>query len=59
MISTALIPRLCKLVEGGAFDAYSEQHVRRMVDLAEEVEASVETGKMKFQVRISQPVKKI
>ncbi|EDR13826.1 uncharacterized protein LACBIDRAFT_309262 [Laccaria bicolor S238N-H82] len=49
MISTAVIPRLCKLVEGGAFDAYSEQHVRRMVDLAEEVEASVETGNMKFQ----------
>ncbi|KAK7005823.1 GC-rich sequence DNA-binding factor-like protein [Favolaschia claudopus] len=50
MISTAFIPRICKLVEGGLFDAYSEANVRRMVDLAEEVEASVEAGNAKFLV---------
>lgn len=51
MISTAVIPRLSRLIEGGAFDVYSERHVRRVVDLAEEVEASVETGNVKLQVR--------
>ncbi|KAJ7718488.1 nineteen complex-related protein 2-domain-containing protein [Mycena maculata] len=50
MISTALIPRICKLVEGGAFDAYSDADVRRVIDLAEEVEASVERGHPKFLV---------
>ncbi|KAJ7244984.1 nineteen complex-related protein 2-domain-containing protein [Mycena haematopus] len=47
MISTAVIPRICKLVEGGVFDAYSEANVRRIVDLSEEVEASVEPGNAK------------
>ena len=49
MISTAVIPRICKILEGGALDPYSERHIKRMVDLAEEVEASVEenhTGKL-------------
>ncbi|TFK40869.1 nineteen complex-related protein 2-domain-containing protein [Crucibulum laeve] len=50
MISTAVIPRICKVVEGGAFDAYSDKHVRRMIDLVEEVEASVESGNAKFQM---------
>ncbi|KAJ7767506.1 hypothetical protein DFH07DRAFT_1058544 [Mycena maculata] len=50
MISTATIPRICKLVEGGAFDAYSDVDVRRVIDLAEEVEASVEPGHPKFLV---------
>jgi len=50
MISTAVIPRICTVLEGGAFDVYSERHVKRMIDLAEEVEASV--GKNdKFHVR--------
>ncbi|KAJ2933384.1 hypothetical protein H1R20_g3695, partial [Candolleomyces eurysporus] len=49
MISTAIIPRLCKVVEGGALDVYSEKHVKRMVDLAEEVEATMEEGNIKFQ----------
>ncbi|KAJ6621800.1 nineteen complex-related protein 2-domain-containing protein [Mycena sp. CBHHK59/15] len=48
MISTAIIPRICKLTEGGAFDVYSDANVRRMVDLAEEVEATVEPGNAKF-----------
>ncbi|KAJ7451559.1 nineteen complex-related protein 2-domain-containing protein [Mycena latifolia] len=50
MISTAVIPRVCKLVEGGAFDAYSDAHVRRVVDLSEEIEASVEPGNAKLLV---------
>ncbi|KAF7980000.1 hypothetical protein HWV62_40096 [Athelia sp. TMB] len=49
MISTAIIPRICTLVEGGAFDPYSEKCVRRMLDLAEEIEASVEADSQKFQ----------
>jgi GC-rich sequence DNA-binding factor len=49
MISTAVIPKICKVVDGGALDVYSERHIRRMVNLAEEVEASI--GKNdKFQV---------
>ncbi|KAJ7784341.1 nineteen complex-related protein 2-domain-containing protein [Mycena metata] len=50
MISTAIIPRICKLVEGGLFDVYSDASVRRMVDLSEEVEASVEPGNAKFLI---------
>lgn len=53
MISTAVIPLICKLVDGGALDVYSSKHIRRMVDLAEEVEASVEQGSGKFQVPCS------
>jgi GC-rich sequence DNA-binding factor len=52
MISTAVVPRLWKVVEGGAFDPYSTKNLRRMVDLAEQVEASVEKDSQKFQVRI-------
>ena len=50
MISTVVVPRLCKMVEAGAFDAYSAGDVRRMIDLAEQVEASVETDSNKLQV---------
>lgn len=50
MISTAVVPRLCKIVEAGALDPYSAKDVRRMVDLAEEVEASVGTESNKFEV---------
>ena len=50
MISQAVIPRLCKLVEGGAFDPYSTSHVRRMIDVSEQVEASVEHEGVRFQV---------
>jgi hypothetical protein len=52
MISTAVIPRLCKLIEGGGFDPYSAKHVRRMVDLAEQVEASVARDNLKFHVSL-------
>ncbi|KAI5896867.1 uncharacterized protein SCHCODRAFT_02491843 [Schizophyllum commune H4-8] len=50
MITTAVIPRLAKVLEGGAFDAYSEKHVRRVIDLAEEVEASIEPDSIKLQI---------
>ncbi|KAJ7159856.1 nineteen complex-related protein 2-domain-containing protein [Mycena crocata] len=50
MISTAFIPRICKLVEGGALDVYSNADVRRIVDVSEEVEASIEQGNPKFLV---------
>jgi hypothetical protein len=51
MISTAVIPMICKVIEGGALDVYSQKHIVRMVDLAEEIEASLDPGNIKFQVR--------
>lgn len=50
MISTAVIPKLCKLIDGGAFDPYSAAHVRALVDVAEEIEVSVQREDLKFQV---------
>ncbi|KAG6817011.1 hypothetical protein H0H87_000907 [Tephrocybe sp. NHM501043] len=49
MVSTAVIPRLSAVMSGGALDPYSEVHIRRVVHLAEEVEASVESGNLKVQ----------
>jgi GC-rich sequence DNA-binding factor len=49
-ITTVVLPRLTKLLEGGAFDPFSGKDIRRLVDLAEEVEISVEKGNHKFQV---------
>ena len=51
MISTAIIPRVCKLIEGGALDPYSAKDVRTTIDLAEQIEYSVERDNLKFQVR--------
>ena len=54
MVSTAIVPRLCKIVEGGGFDPYSMKHVRAVTDLVEQVEVAVrdtDTGNLKFQVR--------
>lgn len=51
MISTTVIPRIVAVLASGAFDVYSGRHVRRVVDLAEEVEASVDEGNAKLQVR--------
>ena len=51
MISTAVIPMICKVIEGGALDVYSQKLILRMVDLAEEIEASLDPGNIKFQVR--------
>jgi GC-rich sequence DNA-binding factor len=53
MISQAIIPRLSKAIEGGAFDPYSARHIQRMIDIAEQVEASVEQEGVRFQVCIS------
>ena len=53
MISTAIIPRVCKLIEGGGLDVYSEAHIKRVVDLAEEIEATMEEGNGKFQTLLS------
>jgi len=49
MISTAIVPRLCKIIEDGAFDPYSAKSLRRMLDLAEQVEAYVDGDNAKFQ----------
>ncbi|KAF8510864.1 nineteen complex-related protein 2-domain-containing protein [Gautieria morchelliformis] len=49
MISQAIIPRLSKVIEGGAFDPYSARHIRRMIDIAEQVEAYVEQEGVRFQ----------
>lgn len=52
MISTAIVPRLCQIIEGGAFDPYSARDIRTMTDLAEQVEIAVrDTANLKFQVR--------
>ncbi|KAL1950433.1 hypothetical protein VTO73DRAFT_5557 [Trametes versicolor] len=50
MISTALIPRICRIIESGALDAYSATDVRRLVDLTEQVEASVDRQSLKFEM---------
>lgn len=50
MISTAIIPRVCKLLEGGAFDPYSAKDIRTVINLAEQIEASTERDSLKFQV---------
>ncbi|CAA7262911.1 unnamed protein product [Cyclocybe aegerita] len=50
MISTAVIPVICKAIEGGSLDVYSQKHIRRMIDLSEEIEASVESGNAKFHM---------
>ncbi|ESK88444.1 gc-rich sequence dna-binding factor-like protein [Moniliophthora roreri MCA 2997] len=50
MITTAIIPRLSKVIEGGALDVYSHSHIRRAIDLMEEIEASIEKGSPKLQI---------
>ncbi|KAH8085409.1 nineteen complex-related protein 2-domain-containing protein [Cristinia sonorae] len=50
MITTAVIPRVCKLLEGGSFDPYSGKHIRRLVDLVEEIEISTTKENAKFEM---------
>ena len=50
IVSTTVLPRLTKLVEGGALDPYSSKDIRRLLHLAEEIEVSVEKNHHKFQV---------
>ena len=53
MVSTAVVPRLCKIIEGGGFNPYSMKDVRTVTDLVEQVEIAVrDTANLKFQVRI-------
>ena len=51
IISSAVIPMICKVIDGGALDVYSSKHIKRIIDLSEEIEASLEAGNDKFQVR--------
>ena len=50
MISTAIVPRLCKIFEGKAFDPYSANAVMRVLDIARQVEASIAVEHAKFHV---------
>ena len=50
MVSTAVIPRFCKIIEGGAFDPYSSLHVSRLLDLASQLETFVNVDHPKFHV---------
>jgi GC-rich sequence DNA-binding factor len=50
MVSTTLIPQLCKLFSGGGFDPYSARHMKRIVDLVEQVELCMDRSDPKFQV---------
>lgn len=52
MVLTAIVPRLCKIIEGGGFNPYSMKDVRTVTDLVEQVEIAVrDTANLKFQVR--------
>ncbi|THH30125.1 hypothetical protein EUX98_g4055 [Antrodiella citrinella] len=50
MITTAVIPRVCKILQGGSFDPYSAKHIRRLIDMAEEIEVSVGKENQKFEM---------
>jgi len=50
IVSTTVLPRLSKLVEGGALNPYSSKDIRRLLHLAEEIEVSVEKNHHKFQI---------
>ncbi|KAG2155910.1 GCFC-domain-containing protein [Suillus bovinus] len=50
MISTAVVPLICKVVEAGALDSYSALDTRNMINLAEQIEASIGRDSPKFQM---------
>lgn len=50
MITTAIIPWLAKVVGSGALDPYSAGHIKRAIELIEELEVSVEKDNPKMQV---------
>ncbi|KAG0704255.1 GCFC-domain-containing protein [Suillus ampliporus] len=52
MISTAVIPLICKAVEVGGLDPYSAVDTRNMINLAEQVEASIGQDNHKFQMML-------
>lgn len=51
MMSTAIIPKVCKIIENGGFDPYSSGGIRRLIEIAEEIEVSVPRTELKFEVR--------
>ncbi|KAI5980724.1 GCFC-domain-containing protein [Pisolithus albus] len=48
MISTAVVPRFCKMLESGVFDPYSAHDVKRIIDVSEQIEASIGADHHKF-----------
>jgi GC-rich sequence DNA-binding factor len=50
MISTTVVPLICKVIEAGALDSYSALDTGNMINLAEQVEASIGPDNYKFQV---------
>ncbi|CAE6415638.1 unnamed protein product [Rhizoctonia solani] len=48
MTATAIIPRLSKLVQAGALDPYSANHVKRLRDVVEQIEAIVQVDSAKL-----------
>ncbi|EJD50811.1 hypothetical protein AURDEDRAFT_143230 [Auricularia subglabra TFB-10046 SS5] len=50
MVSTAVVGRMCKLIEAGALDPYCAAHVRRLVDVVESVEAALLSDNVKFHM---------
>ncbi|KZT57254.1 hypothetical protein CALCODRAFT_496388 [Calocera cornea HHB12733] len=50
LVSSAIVPRLCTLISGGAFDPYSANHVRRIIEVTEQVEACIGREADKFKV---------
>ena len=50
MCSTMLVPRLNALIAGGAFDAFSSVQIPWLIDMAEQVEASLGTENIRFSV---------
>ncbi|KAG2107196.1 uncharacterized protein F5147DRAFT_653426 [Suillus discolor] len=50
MISTAVMPLICKVIEVGALNSYSALDTHNTINLAEQVEASIGHNNPKFQV---------
>lgn len=48
MCSTMLVPRLNALISGGAFDTYSAVQIPWLIDMAEQIEASLGTENIRF-----------
>ncbi|KAI6168777.1 hypothetical protein EDD17DRAFT_1750374 [Pisolithus thermaeus] len=41
MVSTAVVPHFCKLLDSRGFDPYSVRDVKRIIDVPEQVEVSI------------------
>ncbi|KEP54034.1 putative GC-rich sequence DNA-binding factor [Rhizoctonia solani 123E] len=48
MTATAIIPRLTRLVQAGALDPYSGKHIKRLRDVVEQIEATVDADSSKL-----------